>query len=279
MIPKKILVTTDFSEESKAGLRFAIQLSTQYKYDLTFFNSYHILIPTAWSNAKIEAYEKIEVQKIKKELNLFVEKVYKEMKIGAANMKCVIRSSVYPQSNIREYAAENHFNFICISTRGAGKFKRVLGTNTANIINFSDVPVIAVPYQWKTARIESALYASDLINLEKELKKVVAFAKQLKLKVELLHFTSPLERIIDSKQLYNVAKKLSKFEIRMNIKDADFTKTLVSRIESAIKKSKPSMLIMFTEQNRTLFQKVFLSSKSAEYSFDAKVPLLVFNKS
>ena len=55
--------------------------------------------------------------------------------------------------------------------------------------------------------------------------------------------------------------------------------TQMNLAENVIKKTKPSMLIMFTEQNRTLFQKIFLSSKSADYSFNPKIPLLVFNKS
>jgi hypothetical protein len=38
---------------------------------------------------------------------------------------------------------------------------------------------------------------------------------------------------------------------------------------------KPSVLIMFTNQQRTFFQKLFLSSKAEELSFQAKVPLLV----
>ena len=37
---KKILVTTDFSDKSKAGLLFAIQLAKQNKYVLTFFHAY-----------------------------------------------------------------------------------------------------------------------------------------------------------------------------------------------------------------------------------------------
>ena len=195
-----------------------------------------------------------------------------------AHKKCIIKSSVFPQGNIMEYAAENNINFICISSRGAGKLKRLLGTNTANLINQSDVPVIAVPYNYKTTKITSILYASDLVNLKKELKKVVAFARPLKSEVELLHFTSPLEKIIDSKVIEMAANKLAKYDIKLNIKTTDYVHTLVSNIETAIKKLKPSMMIMFTEQNRTLFQKIFLSSKSAEYSFHANVPLLVFNK-
>ena len=70
---EKILVTTDLSDKSKAGLRFAIQLASQRKFDLTFFHSYNILIPTSWNIARIEAYEKVEAKKIQDKLNLFVE--------------------------------------------------------------------------------------------------------------------------------------------------------------------------------------------------------------
>ena len=276
---KKILVTTDFSDKSKAGLLFAIQLATQNKFDLTFFHVYNILTPTAWNFVRIEKYEKEQTKIIQDKLNVFVEEVYKGLTLTKSNKKCVIKSAVFPQSSIMEYAAENKFDFICISTRGAGKLERILGTNTANLINHSDVPIIAVPYNYKTSKITSILYASDLTNLEKELKNVVAFAKLLKSTIELLHFTSPLETIIDPKVIEIAIKKLSKFDIKLNIKNTDFVKSIVVNIESAIKKTKPSMMIMFTEQNRTLFQKLFLSSKSAEYSINAKVPLLVFNKS
>jgi hypothetical protein len=178
-----------------------------------------------------------------------------------------------------EYAAENNFSYICISTRGAGKLERIFGTNTANLINHSDVPVIAVPHQYRASKITSILYASDLINVEKELRKVVAFAKPLNLQVELLHFTTPLKTIIDPAVLEVAVEKLADYDIKLNLKKSDPDKSLINKIESAIKESKPSMLVMFTEQNRTLFQRIFLPGKSAEYSFNSKVPLLVFNKS
>lgn len=276
---QKILVTTDFSDKSKAGLLFAIQLASQNKFDLTFFYAYHILIPTAWNFSRVEEYEKAEVKIIQDKLNMFVEKIYKGLNLPKSNKNCVVKSSLFPQTCIMEYAAENKFNFICMSTRGAGKFQRIFGTNTSNLINQSPIPVVAVPYNYKPTKITSILYASDLVNLEKELKNVVAFAKPLKSKVELLHFTSPLKTIIDSKIIQIAVKKLSKYDIKLNIKNPDFVETMVDNIETAIKKTKPSLMIMFTEQNRSLFQKIFLSSKSAEYSFNAKVPLLVFNKS
>ncbi len=275
---EKILVTTDFSTNSKAGMRFAIQLASQHKFELTFFHSYYVMKPTSWNDATFVTYEKKEADKIQKKLNQFVESVYKSIEIDSKNKKCVISSSVFTDSNISEYAFTNKFNYICISTRGAGKLKKIIGTNTSSLINNSTVPVLAVPNNYRTGKIASILYASDLVNLESELKKVIAFAKPLKAKVELLHFNSPLDLISDSKIIETAVKKFSKHNVKLHLENVNPLNTLISNIESALQKSKPSMLIMFTRQNRSYFEKIFLSSNSSEYSFNAKVPLLVFNK-
>lgn len=275
---ENILVTTDFSSNSKAGLRFAIQLASQHKFGLTFFHSYNIVRPTSWSEAAFAAHEKREAGKIQNSLNQFVESVYKNMGVVPQNKKCTIKFSVLADSNIREYAQENKFSFICISTRGAGKLNKIFGTNTSNLINHSTVPVIAVPHNYRTSKITSILYASDLVNLENELKKVVHFTKPLKAKVELLHFNYPSEIISKKNIMDEAVKNISKHNIKLHLKNINLAESLISNIEATVKQSKPSVLIMFTQQNRSFFEKIFLSSNSAEYSFNAKVPLLVFNK-
>ena len=274
----KILVTTDFSSNSKAGLRFAIQLASQNKYELTFFHSYYIMKPISWSDATFAAYEKSEAEIIQKNLNRFVASVYKYVGVISKNTKCVIRRSVLTDRNIREFAEENKFNFICISTRGAGKFEKLLGTNTSNLINHSTVPVIAVPYKYRTSKITRILYPSDLINLQNELKNVVEFTKPFKAKVELLHFSYPSENNTNKNKVDAAEKIISKHNIKLHLENVNLAENLISNIEAAVRLSKPSMVIMFTEHNRSLFDKIFLSSNAAEYSFNTKVPLLVFNR-
>jgi nucleotide-binding universal stress UspA family protein len=276
---KKILVTTDFSASSKAGLRFAIQLASQSKFELTFFHSYNVLSPTAWTAARIREYEISEAAKVQHKLELFVEKVYQELGTKAEHSHCVIKKSVFTEGNIVEYAAEYHYDFICISTRGAGKFQRLLGTNTANLINNSQVPVIAVPYKYSAKPITSILYASDLANLDKELETVAEFASPINAEVRLLHFTTLLETHIDPKKIEQAAKKSDHLHIKLDVKFFEPAESLVSHIEAAILRAKPSMLVMFTQHHRNLFEKIFMSSKSAEYSYHPMVPLLVFNKS
>ncbi len=276
---QKILVTTDFSYKSKAGLLFAIQLATQNKCKLTFFNVHHIPTPTAWNTVRIEEYQKDQTAITQAKLKGFVENIYADLQIPAMNIKCIVKISVFPEAVIRDYAEENKFDFICISTRGAGKLERILGTNTGNLINHSAIPVIAVPYKYITTAITSILYASDLTHFKKEIIKVVDFAKPLKATIELLHLTSVLENSAQLKAIETAVKKIAAYHISFNLTNRDPNESLITDIETAIKKRKPSMMIMFTEQNRSLFQKIFLSSKSAEYSFNAKVPILVFNKS
>ncbi len=274
----KILVTTDFSENSKAGLHFAIQLASQNHYELVFFHSPHILIPTSWNNKNAEDYEQTELKVFENKLNLFVKGVYESINITPAEINCVVRSSVFSQSCIMEYAAENNFSYICISTRGAGKAARLLGTNTGNLINHSDVPVIAVPDNYIMNPVSSILLASDLIDIKREISVAVAFAEPLNAPIELLHLTSVFEQENDLKEIETAVKNETAYPIHFNFINRDPDTSLVADLETAVHKMKPSIMIMFTEQNRSWFEKIFLSSKSAKYSFDAKVPLLVFRK-
>ncbi|MCY7291620.1 MAG: universal stress protein [Ferruginibacter sp.] len=276
---KTILATTDFSDNSKAGLYFAIQLASQNNFEIIFFHTYHVLISTSWNTVRMEGYEKEEAIIVQEKLDTFIGNIYRDLNIADANYNCVIKSSVFIDTTIREYAEENNAGFICISTKGAGNFKRLLGTNTANLINYSAVPVIAVPHNYKTATITNILYVSDLFNYEKEIVKVIAFAEPLKAEVELLHLTSAQEKKADLEVIENAVKKIDYYNVGFKTIPRNPNNSLVSDIEVVVKEVEPSVMIMFTEQNRSWFEKIFLSSKSAEYSFNAKVPLLVFHKS
>lgn len=274
----KILVTTDLSSNSKAGIRFAIQLALQSSCELCFIHVYNIPKLASWDDAFFIEYEKKETFKLQKKLNEFVQDIYKKLEIKSKNINCVLKSSVLTDSCIREYARDNKYDYICISTRGAGAVKKYFGTNTSNLITHSTIPVIAVPHNYKRAKIKRVTYASDFSNLENELKRVIEFTNPINAKVEVLHFHYPTEISYNNNLVKEAVEHFTTQDIELHIEKIDPAETLITNINYQIKKSKPSMMIMFTQQNRTFFDKLFLSSKSAEYSFDTKIPLLVFNK-
>lgn len=275
---KKILVTTDFSVNSKAGIKFAIQMSLQEKVKLTFFHSYYIMRPTSWADSKFVAYEKAEVAKLQTQLTNFVSSVYKSMKVDFKSVDCVLSEAINADSNIRDYAKKHKFDFICISTRGAGKLKKLFGTNTSTIIKNSRVPVIAVPSNFKVGKLKDIIYASDLEDLDKELKVVVDFNKDLKANIELLHFDFPAELQKKEKAMEEVKKKFSKQKIKLHLENVNIAESFLTNLENAIRKSKPSLLVMFRHTQQSFFDRIFVPSYSAEFSYTSKVPLLIFGK-
>jgi hypothetical protein len=90
--------------------------------------------------------------------------LYKDID-ATSQIKVCDKSAVLTDSSIREYAQENNFSFICISTRGSGKLKNIW-SNTSNLITHSLVPVIAVPFNYRRSEINKIIYASDLVNIE-----------------------------------------------------------------------------------------------------------------
>lgn len=276
---KKILVPTDFSDNSKAGLRFALQWSTVEKLELLFLHVLHILRPTQWTDPYFIQYPDTQKKKTQAQLEEFVEHVYREMKLTQDNCSCTVVEGYSPELGIMQYCRQHgDIDFICISTRGAGRFTRILGTNTGNLITKSKVPVIAIPRDYEPKPFKQLMFAADFHNYKEELKQVVEFARPLKAPVEVLHFSWPEEAIPDKEIIEDGIKKEFKYPVRLHIEQSNAVHSLVHDLRKQIEVSKPSLTIMFTDQNRTIFQRIFLSSKAQELSFDLKVPLLVFHK-
>jgi len=234
--------------------------------------------PTSWADKKFTSYENHEATMLKTKLEKFVATVYKGMGAVAGKINHVISSSFITDGNIIKFAKDKSFDFICISRRGGGIAKKIFGTNTSNLILQSKVPVIAVPNTYRQTKIKSVLYATDLSDLEKEMKRVVEFSNSLGTEIELLHLNYPSDIVFNSKVIENIIRKYPKSHIKYSLQTINLLHNLVVNLQAVIKKHKPSILVMFTDQNQGFFQKLFLSSSTAEYSLNSSVPLLVYPK-
>ncbi len=275
---KKILVTTDFSANSKAAIRFAVQMSQQQNCELTFFHSCHIVQTTKPGQKSFSSFENSEIHQFRADLEKFVKGVYKSMGIVPAKVQYAVSNSFITDSNIMKYAEDHQFDFICISRSGSGNAKKLFGTNTSNLIMHSKVPVIAIPSTYRRRKISLVTYASDLANLDAEIKSVLHFSKPLGAKAQLLHFNYPSDQQNISKTIKDVLSGHAKEHITYKLKTIDISINLVENMQSEIAKIKPSVLVMFTNQHQSFFERLFLSSSTADYSMKSSVPLLVFRK-
>ncbi len=278
----KILVPTDFSVNSVAGLRFAIKLAAKSDVELVFAHIMHPKRPFDPSDAEEEHFAAIRTtteEKARKELERFVKGVYRRQKQEPKNYSLLLLEGIRPAATLVDYCNKHgDIDYICISTRGAGKMEKLFGSNTGNLITRSPVPVIAVPRTYRVKPLKNILYATDFKNYEQELKKVMAFAGPVGAKIEVLHFVSAYALIPEKKHIEEQAGEDLGYHLKVHFEITDVMKPLAKNLKKQVEAVNPSVLALFTNQNRNFFQRLFDPGVSEALSFETSVPLLVFNK-
>lgn len=273
-----ILVPTDLSVNSKAGIRFAIQLAKQSKSALVFYYCVPLMKPTRWSEVTYNAYIERELDAAGKMLDSFINGIYKSAGARKTRTTNIVRHSTDVQKAILDYALEIKAKAICMSTRGAGRLRKIMGTHTSGIIQNSPVPVFVVPKNYRTTPVNHILYSSDLNQLAAELKQVQHFSKPLKAKITICHYDYLADVDESRAKLEKVARRFKRPGVNFIFQKFNIDKSLGQHLVSDMKKSKASIAALFTDQKRGWFDKLFLSSRAESVAFDSKIPMLVFPK-
>ena len=273
---KKILVTTDFSTNSKKAIRFALQIASQMECELLFYNVIKIMQPTIWKQSEFEEYTIAEMAQKQKQLQKFVETIFQKQNFLKVNYQCACGINMDVEEQIISFAKKNNADYICISTRCAGIIKKLFGTNTSKLINSSPIPIIVVPHNYRIKPISSLCYASDLENLSLELKTIDTFSKELKVKMIVLHYDYDSEANRD--RLSKLAAKYATEYIMFNFRELETEDILLFQMQNDIEKLNPSLLLLFTHQNKNWLERLFNPSKTGGMSFNTKIPMLVFRK-
>lgn len=273
----KIIVPTDFSANSKAGIRFAIQLASQNKSTLVFYHCIGILRPARWTDSQYTKFVSGELKRIKEELIEFVDKCYDTAAVVRGKYECVVEEGRDPKKSVVDYAVSVKASAICMATRGAGKIKKLIGTNSSGILSTSPVPVFVIPNGYRKAPITNIVYASDLADVKSELKRVNEFATTLNGNVYLYHYTEKLEEPGTRKKLLGIQNEYSGTGVSFVFDKLD-DQSFAENFEEDLRKAKASVGVLFTNQKRNWFDKMFQGSNSSEVSFSSKVPILVFAK-
>lgn len=275
---KKILVPTDFSPNSKSGIRFAIHWAAQQNLELVYIHVINILTPTRWSRETANNYISGELDACKKQFTKFIHTVYQSLKIKPGLFSTIVIQEDDPAKTLLDYCRrDKSIDCICISTNGAGSVMKLFGTNTSKLISKSPIPVLAIPGNYKHRGLKSVLYAADFHNFKDEMEKVLNFAILFKAKVDVVHFSSPGEFIFDEETI----KKLSggyQYGLNVFVEENEASLSLEERLQKEILIRKPSVVIMFSNKQRNFMQKMFFSSKAEQLSFSLKTPLLIYSK-
>jgi len=274
-----LLVPTDFSTASRAGVRFAIQLSRQQNVHLVFVHVLNIVRLTRWSDNQYDIFAESERAAASKKLAAFIADIQRRLPLRRNSWSSLLLEGFNADLALVDYCREHpEIRLVCMGTKGANRSRRIFGTNTGNLILQSDIPVIAVPATYRRTPISRIVYASDLVNSAHELKQVVGFAGPLRAKISILHLKEAGEMTLDPETLKKLWKKESGHNVAVEFRKADPSASIAKNLEQTARSLRPSLLILFSNRRRTFFQTLLYPSNAERLAVAASVPLLVMGK-
>lgn len=275
----KILVPTDFSDNSKAALYFAASLAKQTPNTaVVFYSAVALIQPDTWNLSFYPEYEKEEKKRLTASLEKWVKSVLGSQLKYISSCKYLIEFVQGTEQAIIQASLKKKCQFICIATNGAGVLRKLMGTHTAYLVNHSSIPVLAIPSHYKSTPLQNILYVSDFENLSGELKKLRTFAGSLKVNIKVLHYARMGVDHPETKKKATLFAQEKYQQIQPLILPTNLEYSLIERLTKFIKKEKPGLIILFTKQRKGFFEKLFLPSKAAELTYSTKVPTLIFPK-
>jgi len=277
---KNIIVSTDFSTTGNNAVKFAIQFASSIKCKLMVFHVVRMpkFSPTI-SEATFLELEKKEERSQKQKLERLVDKIHRDLQLkkNVKRVKVEAKNGIFVTESLVAAAKTYNADLIVVGTHGATGLK-LFGSTSSEIIFKAEAPVLAIPPRYRYKKLKTIVYASDLKNLVNELRCVAPIAMQEKAVIEVLNLKFGLgnaKPIIDEKEL----KKQVKYKkLKVIVQKERQGLTIIEQLQRYLKSHKPEVLVMFPEE-RSLFDKLFVRSKTEELVYQIKLPLLTFLKS
>lgn len=272
-----ILVPTDFSPLSKFALKYAIKIANTLDGNVTVL---HVITMTGALRTSMRKRIRSSGYNLRKaeeeDLETLIKTLSEQYKTLKPIKYHVVRGSYFATTLMKE-ARRLRSGLVVMGTRGAsGLTKTVFGSNTASVLEVSHVPVLAVPEQAEFKGFRNVVYASDLRNLEEELKILILYIEKFGSTIHLLHIVPPGGDIGDTEAV--IEKVIAKFSYKNIVTLVLVDNDIDSALDQYVEVSKADVLAMFTHE-LSFFEKVFDKSMTRKMAFHSRIPLLAFRQS
>jgi nucleotide-binding universal stress UspA family protein len=274
---KNILLPTDFSENSKNAIRFAMKF---FEGETCTFHILNSQKPSSYITADVlygspgttihEAIlndNKIELEKTirfcesiaEKEKYTFVPKIDFDNIVDAVN----------------QAVALNNIELIVMGTNGAtGAAEVIFGSNTLKIIRNVDCPVIAVPQGYAFSKIASVLLSLNYqyIVSEKSLNIISEIVKKHKASLNILEIEEENIELATKRNYTEEVFKEIGFE-RFSIKNIPAAMAI-----NAFEQLIPIQLHAMVVERRSFLDRFIFGSETSKISYGSSVPLLILHQ-
>jgi nucleotide-binding universal stress UspA family protein len=276
---QKILVPTDLGRDALPGMRFAVQWSVQQKVKLLFTHVAYMPRLTRWTDKQYEQFQVAERKDRQARLEKMVADMYARQGITDRHHECLVIDGTFAEPTLLDYCRQHpDIAMVIMSTHGATGIQKIFGTHAGTMAAGSRIPVVVVPKGYRMKPVKSILYATDLRGYEAELQQVAAVAAPMKATLDVVHIVEADERVPDKAVFEKVLFEQCRYPVRIHFPGQDETRSMATNLRRQIEQLKPSLAVVFTDQGRTLLQKIFMASTAERMAFATPAPLMIFPK-
>nr|WP_321234069.1 universal stress protein [uncultured Psychroserpens sp.] len=274
---KKVLLPTDFSENSINAIRYALEF---FKYEACEFYLLNV--------QKVSSFVSDDLMTMQPSETIFnslissakerIERLIKDMETTYGNTLHTFKSKVDFDNfidAINQIVSIEHIDLIVMGTRGDSKIdKRIFGSNTIRVIQRCDCPVLAIPQDYKYSEIKDIAFPSNYYTEynSEDILPLVHMAEKYDYTVHVIH-------VKDAEHLTEYQENNRAFL------DACFTNInhsfvelneghLFHTIDDYITNSSIDLLAMMSRKHSFL-ERLFVTHAVERFAFNLKVPLLV----
>jgi nucleotide-binding universal stress UspA family protein len=261
---QKILVPTDFSSVADNAVQYAVTLSKKHGGEFIFFHA------GPENTGKLQDHIKFATGDLEPDIS---------------SAKYISADVDFTVDAVKELIATHKVDMVVMGTHGTHiPFPpRIFGSHTAAIMEEIGVPVIAVPADYIFNSITHIAYATDLVNLKKELASVVRFAKVYNASVNMFHVTPVFPDFydldkVDVTEIIETVKAKENFPyITYHIVETEKDNQVVKGINNFIDEHFTDLLVLF-HTSRSWIDKIISPSASVKEVSQIRVPVMIFPK-
>lgn len=266
---KTILFPTDFSENALNALQYAIEIANGFGSTIYLLHT-HKLPKKA---GMLVSVEDIVHEEAIADIQYLADTHRKKLKNGVTFETTVLQGDA-----IREIVRCAHdwdIDLIIMGTQGASGLEKIfLGSTTNGVIKHTDLPILAIPNQYKFKDIKKIVFAVDSNDLGSVelLKPLLAIAKKYSSKIMVYHIeTKEYDRGMDPK----VGELLQGIEHSYHYELV--SENINQSLNDFVADNQADFLCML-RRKRSLLDDVFHVSVTTKEVFNSPIPILILQE-
>ncbi|SRX72898.1 universal stress protein [Aequorivita antarctica] len=189
---RKILIPTDFSENSMNAIKYATELFKYNRAEIYLLHAFADEVYDAKSRLANEIFDDLQkktLAKTKAALENFREKIVDFSPNPKHNIHTIAEFGLLVDS-VNDWVEKENIDVVVMGTKGETADKKItFGTNTLQVIKYVKCPVLAIPVVFGDVHPKNILFPTDyqLPYKRRELKLVSSIAKCFVSKVDFLY--------------------------------------------------------------------------------------------